>query len=317
LLDSLRGQDYPNFELVFVDDRSTDGTGAALEAFAASLPSGRVKLVKLDANPGPNFKQYGLGKGIAAAAGEFLLFTDADCAMAPGWIGALAARLADPAVGFAFGPVFKTVPGRRFLDYFQAYDHALRCFYLAAFAGIGQAAGAFGNNMIVRRAALEKIGGYAAVPYSVTEDAALVSALRAGSGLKLRAATEPAARVLTQGEAGWRPYIVQCVRWNNGGLFSPETRTRLGFAALAGMMAIGAFALPASLAFPALWPLWGAMYLAMALSGAGTLRLAGSELPPPRWRYLVCAAFFPYFFTLLTILGVAGMEVRWKGAKLG
>lgn len=79
---SMLAQDYPRLELVVVDDRSSDGTGAILDRLAASDP--RLTVVHLTSLPsGWLGKNHALHVGAARASGDFLLFTDADVEMRP------------------------------------------------------------------------------------------------------------------------------------------------------------------------------------------------------------------------------------------
>lgn len=74
---------YPNLELVLVNDRSTDDTGAIAERLAAKDP--RLKVVHLSSVPeGWLGKLHAMAKGFEACTGEFVLFSDADVFIAPG-----------------------------------------------------------------------------------------------------------------------------------------------------------------------------------------------------------------------------------------
>jgi len=80
-LTALMAQDYPDYEVIVVDDGSTDGTG---EMIAAEFPG--VRYLR-QANAGPAAAR---NRGIAAASGEVIAFTDDDCLPPLDWLTRLA-----------------------------------------------------------------------------------------------------------------------------------------------------------------------------------------------------------------------------------
>jgi glycosyltransferase involved in cell wall biosynthesis len=81
-LGTLMEIDYPNLEIVAVDDRSNDATGRILDEFAGTHPRLRVVHVK-ELPAGWLGKPHALQKAYEAATGEWMLFTDADVRFQP------------------------------------------------------------------------------------------------------------------------------------------------------------------------------------------------------------------------------------------
>jgi len=76
-LETLIAIDYPNLEIIAVDDRSKDATGKILDRFAAQHPRLRVVHVR-ELPKGWLGKPHALYTGYEVSTGELLLFTDAD-----------------------------------------------------------------------------------------------------------------------------------------------------------------------------------------------------------------------------------------------
>jgi cellulose synthase/poly-beta-1,6-N-acetylglucosamine synthase-like glycosyltransferase len=338
LLRTLGLQNCPQAEYIFLDDRSSDESPALLRQFAAAHEN--VRIVTLTENPGPNHKQFALSRGIAIARGELFLFTDADCEAPPSWIRSMALRMTDRRIGAVIGPVFKlplsppwqgqsspewgqSSPrqgqssfGKRFFQAYQCFDHAIRYMYLAASTGIGAAGGGFGNNLILRRETLDSIGGYARIPHSPTEDAALISRIRTKTTYRIRSACGPDVRVMTRGESSWAALLNQTLRWHNGGLFSPDLSTRLNFCGLMIAISMGILAIPLLPFIPTLWPLPSAVLLSMTANTLATLGIFGAALPKAGPAWILHTVFTPMYFTFLTILGFLGKKPSWKDSRI-
>jgi len=103
LLQSLSAQTYPAnfFEVIVVDDHSEDGTAAEVNRFAG----GNIKLVSLTGDAALSSKKKAIEKGVAAAAGELIVATDADCTAPVGWLSTIASFYLQKNFFFMAAPV--------------------------------------------------------------------------------------------------------------------------------------------------------------------------------------------------------------------
>jgi cellulose synthase/poly-beta-1,6-N-acetylglucosamine synthase-like glycosyltransferase len=178
-LSSVLAQDYPALEVVAVDDRSEDATGAILDALAKEHPNLRV--VHLTSLPeGWLGKTHALARAAEAATGELFLFTDADVVFAPGALRRAVAWMERERLdhGVAF-PHFRSpeLLERAFVALFGIFlllrcqPQDLRRAGSAAYVGLG----AFN---LVRREAYESIGGHERLRLEVVDDVKLGLLLR-------------------------------------------------------------------------------------------------------------------------------------------
>jgi len=192
-LPTLLGQDYPGvLEVIVVDDRSEDGTGAA----AASL--GGVRVIAGKPQPeGERWagKVWAMMQGLAAAPGgaEYLLFTDADIAWEPGALADLVAAARDDERDM--------VSQMALLRARTGWERLLVPAFVYFFAQLypfrrvnrrrGRTAAAAGGCMLIRRSVLERAGGLAMIKGALIDDVALGQLIkRAGGSTWLGLTTE-------------------------------------------------------------------------------------------------------------------------------
>jgi cellulose synthase/poly-beta-1,6-N-acetylglucosamine synthase-like glycosyltransferase len=314
LLDSLLAQTLRGFEIVLVDDRSVDATGQIMERFGQKL-GGRVKVLHNTREPDTrNPKQFALDLAARAASGEILAFTDADCVVPPLWAEGLLDYFSDPRVGLVFGQLALR-GSASFLERFQAYDQPLIHQWNAATAGLGMPGSAFGNNLACRRVVLEQAGGFLGLGDTLTEDAALVSAV-ARRGWRVRVSTESSTMIITRPQPSWRAFLFQHLRWNTGAFFHQDRGTRLPYRFIVLFLVAGVLVLPLCPWIPLLVMLPAASFIAVGLMGF----LAGVLYHDDLWSYLLWlvpnSLYFMGFYTLVTILSMLRVVPEWKGRRL-
>jgi cellulose synthase/poly-beta-1,6-N-acetylglucosamine synthase-like glycosyltransferase len=176
LLGSLLSQEYPAFEVIVVNDRSTDRSRDILASFQEKDP--RLKCVHVEQGEGSlPPKQNALTLGVKACRGEILCLTDADSRPGPRWVASLAACFSSE-VGIATGyaprsPQFLPSPrnpGSQVVDEFIRFEGFRKALWSAAAAGLGLAWGCAGANLAFRRSAFDAVGGYRSLPYAVSGD---------------------------------------------------------------------------------------------------------------------------------------------------
>lgn len=175
---SLAAQDYPGaFRIVLVDDGSSDGTGALARSTLAS----RGEVMTGRALPaGWTGKLWAVSQGIAAAdAPDYLWLTDADIEHAPDTLRSLVARAeAEDRVLVSLMAKLRcnTLAERALVPAFIFFFMMLYPFSrVNSPKGIGAAAG---GCMLVRRDALERAGGIAAIRGALIDDCAFGALLK-------------------------------------------------------------------------------------------------------------------------------------------
>ena len=180
-IDTLLVQSYDNFEIVVVDDNSEDSTGAIAAAYAAKDP--RIKHVEGTPVPaGWNGKQFACHQGVANADGELFLMTDADV------------RHESDSIGFAVETIYRR--NAKFLSGYvrqgigsfgEALIVPMTYIMTSLLLPIPLLTSRFfpdwgfaiGQYMMIRRGALEAIGGYESLKDSLVEDIAMARAVKA------------------------------------------------------------------------------------------------------------------------------------------
>ncbi len=158
-LPKILAQDYPDFELVVVDDCSVDNSREVLAELQLSYPQLKVSWVPENAVQRRG-KKLALSIGIKAAQNEWLVFTDADCYPATDkWLSQLAAKMTESTdFVLAYGAYNYEKSGLNALIRFDTLKIAMR---YAGYASLGQVYMGVGRNLVYRRSLWFEHRGFA------------------------------------------------------------------------------------------------------------------------------------------------------------
>jgi chlorobactene glucosyltransferase len=279
-LRSILAQDYGRFEVIVVNDRSTDATGAILETLAKS--DQRLRVIEGEELPaGWLGKPYAMQQAFNQARGEWILATDADVIFDP-----TALRIALDHCLEGKGDALTLIPHFEASSFWErvmipTWAWVLTMFTLVYRIGNPKTAGAvgIGGFFLMRRDVLERIGGYEALKDEVMEDVRLAEMIKRSG-----------ARLFTQ----YAPNLVSTRMYRNFGEMW-ECSTKNWFA---GMK----FSLPFALSCVASMYLMSVVPPLIALTSAIAIAAgASSDL----WLLFIPAALS--WLVQVLVLGIASM----------
>ncbi len=121
LLNSLLSQNYPsdNYEIVLVDDHSTDSTFSKIKSRATDFNN--ISLIELP--NGHEGKKQAIALGVEKAKNDLVVFTDADCSHPKSWLQSITNRFAETNPNLIIGPVMLG-PANSFFQQMQSLEHS-------------------------------------------------------------------------------------------------------------------------------------------------------------------------------------------------
>lgn len=153
-------QKYSNFELVLINDRSTDDTLEVLKKIKKENPT---KITIVDVKPNEQFwgsKKYALTLGIKAATNEHLLFTDADCKpISTHWITTMARNFNQEKIIILGYGAYEKIKGS-FLNKLIRFETVLTAIQYFSYAKLGIPYMGVGRNLAYTKSLFFNASGF-------------------------------------------------------------------------------------------------------------------------------------------------------------
>lgn len=180
-LESALNQDYPNFSVIAINDRSTDRTGAVMEEMSRGEPNLRViHVAEGSLPPGWTGKCNALHSSVRHADGQWLLFVDSDVILQPEALSTTM-RAALPR-NYDLLSLLPRIESGGFWEgvLVPLAGMSINVMYTTALTNADRRKTAFANGqfLLIRRSTYEEIGGHERVRDQFTEDVELARLLK-------------------------------------------------------------------------------------------------------------------------------------------
>lgn len=305
-LEKLARLNYPSdaLEILIGDDQSEDNTVAIVESFIAQRSQFKLFFIR---------ERMGKAQGKAnvlahlakVARGTLLFMTDADIRVSSDWLNLRSHFETNTNLGILTACTL--IQGRSFFARIQALDWTYGFALLKMSSDLSIPITAVGNNMVVRKEAYEAVGGYAQIPFSITEDFALYKAV-IGQGYDFKQVIEKDTLAFSEPSPNLISLLQQRKRWLRGGLES-ATYVRL-------LVFSQTFIAPFLVILLIINPKLGLMVWAIKVISQWALIIPILRHLRQRHllKYLVFFEFYSIFFMIvLIIFYLLPVKVVWKG----
>jgi len=308
-LDSLLNLDYPleRYEVIFVDDGSTDDTARVIESYVQKQPN--WKLIRLRSREDfASGKKRALKEGIQQARGTLIFTTDADCRVPSGWLKYMSAYF-EPQVAMVLGySPLKRMKGP--LNLLLQFDNLYSAIMAAAPTMWGFPLTSVGRNLAYRKDVYMQVGGFDALKnHRSGDDVYLTERFRLKSGYQITFCAHPQTFVETLPPTTFTQFWHQQIRKNSKTLRKSWDTTLfslLGFLVYAYLWLLPVLA-------PELLLPWAMVIVLKLFAEFITLRKA-AVLFRKKWLIPYLPFFqilYPLYITFFTLLGLF-QAYQWK-----
>lgn len=216
-LECLAAQDYPGkYQIICVNDRSTDQTESILREFVALHEHFQYINIPMDSPQVPSPKKRALEEGFKLAEGEIFMTMDADCEPPVPWIRSMVSKFVE-GIDIVQGPKRIVVQDSNILQHYQSIDTLGFTLIEGAFFTHNNPMLASAPSLGYRRSLFEKVGGFDGMRDLVSGDDDMLVQKMSAHAAGITYNLDPLAQVGTAPMKTWRGLFSQRARWASNG----------------------------------------------------------------------------------------------------
>ena len=319
LLADLVKQDFSKdlFEIIVIDDNSSDQTVNIVNSFISSHPEHKIQLIKISEEElFMAYKKKAISLAIEKSRGDLIVTTDADCRLSEKWLKSIVSFYESEKPGMIVGPVsfhneksfFEKMQTLEFLSFIAITGGAIK---------IGNPIMCNGANLAYEKKVFYDVGGFGSDEFSSGDDVFLMLKIKKHFGNKsVRFLKNYNAFVFTEAKKTLRDFINQRTRWasKNKGydfkiLFISVTVYMINLLLLTGLVL--------SIFYPFLFKIVVFSFLIKLIIDIPILIGIGSFIKRSRMFIfsLPLVLIYPVYIILTGALGIVG-NYQWKGRKV-
>lgn len=310
LLEDIRKQSYQNFEVIVVDDSSTDNTRDMVLHFTREDP--KFNLLRSNGEG----KKAALTMGIRSSKGEIIVTTDGDCRVPERWLLTMAKYFHQEDIKMVFGGV--KIEGDSFFSTLQAHEFLSLIGTAAATLALGVPSMCNGANLAFRKTVFSEVRGYTSnfhIPSG--DDEFLMRKIFQLYPRGIQFVSEADAVVETSSVPTLKGFVHQRIRWAGKWRHQVSARS-VALAIFIFCFHVSVPLLPVGVFFGwiGLYVAGSLLFLKIFVEAVFLKKIAGFLEVPWQWRaFLVLQIVYSFYVVLIGLIS-SFSSFEWKGRKL-
>lgn len=317
LLESISQLTYPTtlYEVLLVNDASSDDSVACITAFSKEHPKITIKVlesIRVSSSP----KKDAIQTAIETAAHAWIVTTDADCTVSPLWLNVLNAFIQENNCKLVAGPVALPYTATSFLQIFEQMDTLSLAGATMGGFGIGRPFLCSGAHLAYEKAAFIAVGGFQGNSHIASgDDHFMLEKFSATYPKQVHYLKSQEAIITTTFQENWTSFIRQRKRWASKSIGYTSVFTKgVGlFILLANVTFVVGVVLAFAKADTAALPFYILLFLKI-IADVFLLYPAAQffkNLKIFLW-YPLCALWYPFISSYIALISLKG-GFTWKG----